>query len=126
MARILIADDDPDIRDLLQLYLEHAGHEAVPVGSGLEALEMVRQGPFDVALVDIHMVPMDGLQTAEELRKLSVTMRIGMITAANGPEMIIKAVMGRRYGVTRFLPKPLRRAEVLGFVSSLLAESPSA
>ncbi len=122
MARILVADDDADIRDLLELYLEGAGHDATIVASGNEAVEAARRDEFDAALLDIRMAPMDGLQTAEELRKLSSRLRIGLITAADGPETIVKAVTGRRFGVTRFLPKPLRRGEVLGFVASLLAE----
>lgn len=125
MARILVVDDDPDVRDLLKIILESGGHQPTIVSNGPQALEAAQAQTFDLALLDIRMQPMDGLEVATELRQRCPGLCIGMVTAADTPESITKAVAAQKVGVSRFLPKPLRRSEVLGFVSSLLAEKPS-
>lgn len=122
MAKILVVDDDADVRDLLKIMLESGQHEPTVVSNGPQALEAARAQAFDLALLDIRMEPMDGLEVATELRKQFPGLRIGMVTAADTPESITKAVAAQKVGVSRFLPKPLRRSEVLGFVNSLLSE----
>lgn len=69
MARILVVDDEPDIRTLLRIALERVdGFEVVVVASGAEAIEAFAGGGFDVVLLDVMMPGMDGLETLEHLR----------------------------------------------------------
>lgn len=69
MARILVVDDEPDIRTLLRIALERVdGFEVVVVASGAEAIEAFGGGGFDVVLLDVMMPGMDGLETLERLR----------------------------------------------------------
>ncbi|MFQ6133218.1 MAG: response regulator [Armatimonadota bacterium] len=124
MARILVVDDDPDVRELMQIILESGGHRPTIVSTGPQALAAAQEEPFDVALLDVRMEPMDGLEVATELHRGCPNLRIGMVTAADAPDSIAKAVAAKKQGVSRFLPKPLRRREVLGFVDSLLAQEP--
>ncbi len=69
MARILVVDDEPDIRTLLRIALERVdGFEVVVVASGAEAIEAFAGGGFDVVLLDVMMPGMDGLETLQHLR----------------------------------------------------------
>jgi two-component system OmpR family response regulator len=69
MARILVVDDEPDIRTLLRIALERVdGFEVVAVDSGAGAIEAFAASRFDVVLLDVMMPGMDGLETLEHLR----------------------------------------------------------
>jgi two-component system, OmpR family, response regulator len=69
MARVLVVDDDPDILSLVQLQLRHAGHTTMGARSGRLALEEIeRDGPPDVAIIDVRMPGMSGFDLAAELR----------------------------------------------------------
>ncbi|MFM7060868.1 MAG: response regulator [Actinomycetes bacterium] len=71
MARILVVDDEPDIRTLLRIALERVDEfEVVVVASGPEALTELTTRPFDAVLLDVMMPGMDGLETLERLRAL--------------------------------------------------------
>jgi CheY-like chemotaxis protein len=60
--KILIADDDPDIRDILKLTLAEENYEIVEAPDGEEALKIIRSKPLDLALLDYKMPKMDGRQ----------------------------------------------------------------
>jgi CheY-like chemotaxis protein len=68
MARVLLVDDDPNIRATTSLRLELDGHDVVTVGSAAEALAAAGRQRFDVAVLDIQMPVTDGLQLLRELR----------------------------------------------------------
>ena len=60
MARIVIADDDADIRELVVFKLRHAGHEVPPVGDGAAAIEACTQQPPDLVILDVMMPGISG------------------------------------------------------------------
>ena len=64
MARILLAEDDEDMRRFLTKALEHAGYQVVSFNNGLSAWERLREEPFHVLLTDIVMPEMDGIELA--------------------------------------------------------------
>ena len=71
MPRILVVDDEPDIRTLLRISLERAeGMEVVVVASGAEALTTLGTDAFDLVLLDVMMPAMDGFETLERIRAL--------------------------------------------------------
>lgn len=71
MPRILVVDDEPDIRTLLRITLERAeGMEVVVVASGAEALTTLGTDAFDLVLLDVMMPAMDGFETLERIRAL--------------------------------------------------------
>ena len=68
---ILIAEDDPDIRALLELYLKSSGYQVQTAANGIQALEILRRQKIDLALLDIMMPEMDGYTLTREIRSFS-------------------------------------------------------
>ena len=69
--RILIADDEAEIRDVLRLYLEKEGYEVIEAADGLEAVRLIRQGGMDLAILDIMMPGLDGYRVLRNIRETS-------------------------------------------------------
>jgi DNA-binding response OmpR family regulator len=67
--RILIADDEPGVRFVLERTLAHEGYECASVQNGLEAIERIQHNEFDLVLLDLQMEPVGGMQVLENLRK---------------------------------------------------------
>ena len=68
MAELLIIDDDPQIRDVLRIALRQAGHQVSEAGDGAEGLAKARSGRFDLIVLDIGLLEMDGLDLCRRLR----------------------------------------------------------
>lgn len=80
MARILLAEDDEDMRRFLVRALEKAGHAVISFGEGLSAFEEVKQASFDLLLTDIVMPEMDGIELARRAAELDPALKIMFIT----------------------------------------------
>ena len=101
--KILIADDEPEIRDLLRLYLENEQYEVMEAEDGQQALDLLRSRKPDLCVLDIMMPKMDGYHVLQELRKES-----------NIPVLILSAkdadsekILGPNLGADDYLSKPL-------------------
>ena len=70
MTRLLIVDDEPDIREIIRRYAELEGYETEEASDGFEALSLCREKDFDVAVMDIMMPGMDGYTACREIRKV--------------------------------------------------------
>jgi two-component system cell cycle response regulator len=102
---VLVADDDAVNRLLLVHGLERDGHRVRAVANGLEALEALRDGPFDCVLLDVLMPGMDGYQVLQHIRsgpKLRHTPVI-MISALDDVESVVRCI---EMGADDYLPKP--------------------
>jgi two-component system nitrogen regulation response regulator NtrX len=108
--RILVADDESDIRASLRRILEYEGLEMVEADSGPEAVRMVEEEDPDAVLLDIKMPRMDGLEVLAELRKSRPDLPVVMIS---GHGTIATAVEATRLGAYDFMEKPLERDRVL-------------
>jgi two-component system, cell cycle response regulator CpdR len=80
MARILLAEDDEDLRRFLVKALEKAGHTVTSFGEGASAFEQVKQETFDLLLTDIVMPEMDGIELARRAAELDPALKIMFIT----------------------------------------------
>ncbi len=114
--RILIAEDEDDLRDVLEAYLTHAGYEAVTAKNGAEALEFSRGGGFDAAVMDIMMPVMDGVEALGRMRSEGNTTPVLLLTA--------KAEVGDRIagldaGADDYLTKPFAMGELMARLRSL-------
>ena len=120
MARILIIDDEVNIRKPLQILLERAGHDVVSAANGHEGLRLWRQDPGDLVITDIHMPEKNGLETIIELREIAPQARI---LAMSGGDMNRGRRPGRRamLGAIRTISKPFRLEEMLEAVEQALA-----
>jgi DNA-binding response OmpR family regulator len=84
MKRILVVDDEKNIRTLFRDELEEEGYAIDSAGSGREALEKILSAPPDLVLLDIRMEDMTGIEVLEELRKVHKSLPVIMCTAVRG------------------------------------------
>jgi two-component system nitrogen regulation response regulator NtrX len=109
-SRILVADDESDIRASLRMILEYEGLEMLEAESGPQAIRLVEEQDPDAVLLDIKMPRMDGLEVLGELRKARPHLPVVMIS---GHGTIATAVEATRLGAYDFMEKPLERERVL-------------
>ncbi len=101
---VLIVDDDPTQRRLMQAVVEKNGYAAAQAQSGEEALDMLAAGsPADVLLLDLKMPGMGGMKTLEELRRRGKDLPVIVLTASGSIDTVVKAM---RAGAMDFLVKP--------------------
>ncbi|MBQ8594870.1 MAG: response regulator transcription factor [Oscillospiraceae bacterium] len=115
-AKILIADDDRNICELLRIYLEKEGFAVVLAGNGEEALSKFDEEEPDILLLDVMMPKLDGWQVCRELRKKSECPII-MITAKG--ETFDK-VLGLELGADDYVVKPFEPKEIVARVKAVL------
>jgi DNA-binding NtrC family response regulator len=108
--RILIVDDDPGQRSLLDSFLRSQGFETVPVASGEQALETLRAGGFSMMISDVRMPGLSGLETMRLARKEHAVLPILLVTAYAD---IREAVGAMRDGALNYLAKPIDLDELL-------------
>lgn len=114
--RILIADDDANICELVRLYLEKEGYETVVCFNGEKALEIFRGGGIDLAILDIMMPKADGVTVCREIRKES-QMPVIMLTAKG--ETFDK-VLCLELGADDYVVKPFEGKELVARVKAVL------
>ncbi len=118
---ILIAEDNSTNQVIAQMTLERAGYRCYVVADGEKALEELQTGAYDMALIDMHMPLMDGLDVARLYNFISATERfrtpIVMVTADNRPELVAEADLA---GITKFAVKPLRPSQLIKTVQELM------
>ena len=108
--RILVIEDNLDLRDYLRLALETQGYQVLTARNGEEALGYLNGHPVDVVLTDIFMPEMDGIETIAALRKLFPDIRVIAMSGRPGVDYLSVA---RELGVTRTLRKPFDIEELL-------------
>lgn len=116
---ILIADDDPDLRDILRSVVEPAGFNVSEASDGKMALEMIRKNPPDLVLLDYSMPEMTGLEVCEHLRQ-DVLLRHIPVIMLTGRSEIQDKVEGLNAGVDDYLIKPFEPTELLARVRMIM------
>ena len=107
--RVLIVDDEPNIRRTLRVALEAMGHAVEEASTGAEALRQAEARPFDVALVDLRLGEESGLDLLEPLLAQSPRLAVVVITAHASIDTAVEAM---RRGAFDYLPKPFTPAQV--------------
>jgi CheY-like chemotaxis protein len=122
--RVLVCDDEPIIRKLVELSLRGTGHDLRTVGSGAEALETMRDWAPDVLLTDVAMPEMDGLDLATSARSdpRLQDLPIVFMTATVHVEHIAERTVG---GPTAYLYKPFGPAALRELLDSLATTLPA-
>ena len=118
MKRILIAEDESSIREMIVFNLKRNGYDVAEADNGRMALKLYDEygGNFDIALLDIMMPIMDGLEVCQELRKRSSTLGIIMLTAKT-QEM--DKVTGLLAGADDYVTKPFSPAELMARIDAV-------
>jgi DNA-binding response OmpR family regulator len=116
-ARILLAEDDADIRLGLVATLESEGYAVTAAGDGLQALRLFPQEKFDLVLLDVMMPGKSGYDVCRELRARGATVPVLFLTA-KGEE--IDKVVGLKLGADDYVTKPFGVHELLARVEALL------
>lgn len=104
---VLVVEDNPDARQMLQAWLEQLGHRVYAAADGVEGLELARARQFDVALVDIGLPGLDGYQVAENLRASSAG-RAAMLVSITGYGRPEDSARAREAGFDAHLVKPVQ------------------
>src|SRR5450432_2548156 len=123
VTRILIVDDDPGQRSLLETFLRSQGFETVLADSGKLALETLRAGKFDMMISDVRMPGLTGLETLRLARKEHATLPVLLVTAFTD---VRDAVAAMRDGAVNYLAKPIGLDELLSNVRHAIGISQSA
>jgi len=109
-AKILIIDDDPQVRDGMAVYLEDSGFEVHQAQDGREGLELFKEIEPDVVLCDLRMPGFDGMQVLQALAEIGIHTSLIVVSGAGGMDDVVNAL---RLGATDYLIKPVSNLEVL-------------
>lgn len=119
MQKILVVEDDFDIRELLHSFLQEAGYEVDVANDGVEAVDIFSNSQFDLILLDIMLPKIDGFTLCELMRKQS-QVPIIMLTALNGEEEQIK---GLDLQVDDYITKPFSMPVLIRKIAAVLRRS---
>ena len=115
-TKILLVDDDPNIRQLVNLYLEKEGFEVAMADRGDTALQQFRQSPPNLMLLDVMLPGMDGWQVLREARKVS-NIPIIMLTAK---DETFDKVLGLELGADDYIAKPFDMKELVARIKAVI------
>ena len=119
VAKILVADDDPDILELVQTFLEMAGHEVVVAADGLSAYESLNAGTFDISVLDNSMPGMTGPEIVEACQSLDPRPVMVLLSALASRQDIRHGFLA---GADDYISKPFARQELIDRIAMLLDE----
>jgi DNA-binding response OmpR family regulator len=115
-GRVLVVDDDADIRGLVRELLERQGYDVTEASNGRDGLRAFYASPPDVVLLDVSMPELDGWETLERIRDLS-DVPVAMLTARAAE---LEKVRGLKAGADDYVTKPFGRQELLARIEALL------
>jgi DNA-binding response OmpR family regulator len=120
VSRILVIDDDPDVRGSLSKILTRAGYEVVVAAEGAAGIELQHNEPADVIITDIFMPGLDGLQTIRQLKKEGSAVRIIAVSGGDRTGTVDLKEHARLMGAFKVLAKPFEMSDVLNAVKEAL------
>jgi len=115
-AHIVVVDDEPDLRQLVQAYLTKHGMAVSVAGSGEELRALMAERPIDLAILDVNMPGEDGIKIAHELRRRGP---VGIIMLTANSELVDR-IVGLEVGADDYITKPFDPRELLARVRTVL------
>lgn len=117
--KVLLADDEEDIKLVIQMYLETSGYEVVTAYDGLDAIEKAKETKPDLILMDIMMPVIDGIEVTRQIKSLEETKHIPvvMLTAAAQSAMVERAM---KAGASDYISKPFEPENLKNIVDQIL------
>ena len=125
MAKILIAEDERDIRDLITFTLRFAGHEVIATSNGEEAVQAAIDELPDLIMMDVRMPRMTGYQACEQIKANEATLHIPVVfLSAKGQESEVRT--GIELGAVDYILKPFAPDQLTERVKTILEKHPPA
>lgn len=121
MSRILVVDDEINIRRVVREYAEFEGYEVFEAEDGMQAVEMVKENDYDVIVMDIMMPKLDGFSTCKEIRKYKSTPVI--MLSARGEEY--DKLFGFELGIDDYVVKPFSPKELMARIKVIIKRNAS-
>ena len=118
MAKIILAEDDGDMRRFLVKALQNAGYDVISFDNGLSAYQRLREEPFELLLTDIVMPEMDGIELARRACELDPDIKIMFITGFAAVALNADAAAPKN---AKVLSKPVHLRELVNEVHKMLA-----
>lgn len=123
MPRVLVIDDEPDLRELIRELLDDAGYEVVEAANGREGVARFAEAPTDLVITDIMMPEQDGIQTVIELRRTRPSTKIIAISGGGPARNLDFLQFAKRVGAVEVLVKPFTNDQLVGAVKKALETS---
>ena len=123
MFKVLVVEDDRDLRQLFARVLQRSGYETLEAGDGQQALEVLEREYVDVIISDIMMPVMDGYELVRSLREADMKMPVLMITAKDEDA---DRILGLDIGADDYIVKPFSPGEVMARIRAVLRRIPAA
>lgn len=117
MYKILVVDDERNIRSIIKKYAAFEGHSVVEAENGMEALDLCREQKFDIIILDVMMSELDGFSTCKELRKYTRTPII--MLSARGEEY--DKIHGFELGADDYVVKPFSPKELMMRIEAIIS-----
>lgn len=121
MYRILVVDDEENIREVIKEYAEFEGHEVSEACDGMQAIEMVKNNDYDIIIMDVMMPRLDGYSACKEIRKIKQIPVL--MLSARGEEY--DKLFGFEIGIDDYVVKPFSPKEVMARVNAIVKRNSS-
>lgn len=122
MAKLLIADDDPEVLRFLDKILTLEGHEVKTARDGEDAVKKARAGKFDLIITDIIMPKKEGIETIIELKEMNPGIKIIAISGGGRKGRMDFLRMAEMVGASEILAKPFQPQELLAKINTCLGK----
>lgn len=122
MYKILVVDDEANIREVLKEYAEFEGHQVDEAGDGMQAIELAKKNDYDVIIMDIMMPRLDGYSACKEIRKFKQTPVL--MLSARGEEY--DKLFGFELGIDDYVVKPFSPKEVMARINVIVKRNSTA
>ncbi len=123
MPKVLVIDDQPDVRTLTDMLLKHLGYDVVLADNGRKGLELYRREHPDVIVLDLIMPGMGGIEVLKQIRSVDLTQSVIVVTGDSSPETEREV---RALGVSEFIVKGSSSVHSLGDTLKRLLRAPAA
>lgn len=120
MSRILVADDEAPIRELLRQALEMNGYEVVEAADGVETVKIFRENQIDLVITDIIMPDKEGLESIMDLKEIDPDVKIIAMSGGGRLEPHSYLQMAAKFGAKKVFQKPLSISLLLSTIKELL------
>jgi DNA-binding response OmpR family regulator len=120
--RLLYADDEPGLRDLVTNHLSLEGYDVETAADGKEAIEWMAKAKFDIVLLDLHMPKLDGVGVLKHMQEKGIQSKLIILTGDGNPHLVSECA---KYGAQDYLTKPYNYHELVEAIDRVMSDGKS-